>query len=134
MSLKALDTMIAKREVPGLTRGCNPKNPLSWMARGYSQLMRLYPEEQWFPNFLEENLRLKGSRVLSKLRQLRAISDVNSPVNLKGLNMFLAFTEKVEAGVMLHGPLLGYACVKEHEMHTFIQAPCARTGRAVGGV
>jgi hypothetical protein len=69
------------------------------MACGYSQLMRVYPEEQWFPNFLKEDLRAKGSRVLGKLRQLRAITDVNSPMNLKALDMFLAFTDKVESGV-----------------------------------
>ena len=73
------------------------------------------------PNFLKEDLRAKGSRVLGKLRQLRAITDVNSPMNLKALDMFLAFTDKVESGVMLHGPLLGYAYVNEHELYSFVQ-------------
>ena len=118
---ETLNMMLAKRDVPGLTRGCNPKTDLSWMACGYSQLVRAYPEEQWFQNFIKEDLRTKGSRVLGKLRQLRAITDVNSPMNLKALDMFLAFTDKVEAGVMLHGPLLGYAFVKEHELYTYIQ-------------
>ena len=75
-SLNAPDMMIAQREVPGLTRGCNPKN-----------------EEQWFPNFLEENLRTNGSRVLNEVRHLRAISAVSSTMNIKAL-------DKVEAGFM----------------------------------
>ena len=118
---ETLKMMIASRDVPGLIRGCNPKLDLSWMACGYNQLMRVYPEEQWFQNFIKEDLRAKGSRVLSKLRQLRAISDVNSHMHIKVLDMFLAFTDKVEAGVLLHGPLLGYAYVKEHELYMYIQ-------------
>ena len=50
---ETINMMVSKRDVPGLTRGCNPKTDLSWMACGYSQLTRVYPEEQWFPNFLK---------------------------------------------------------------------------------
>lgn len=118
---ETLKMMISKHAVPGLTCGCNPKTDLSWMACGYSQLMRVYPEEQWFPNQLKEDLRAKGSRVMSKLRQLRAINDVSSPMNLNALDMFLAFTDKVESGVMLHGPMLGYAYVMGHELYSYVQ-------------
>lgn len=111
--------MLSREPIPGLHIGDDPALNLTWLCVGYDILRRSYggPELN-FPNALKEATRVKASRVWENLRTLLGLRVIRSSSTGIGLvEQLVALTGEWANGVLVYGPLLGFAYVSGHAFY-----------------